>query len=566
MDDAAKVAAGGPAGTGFTDQDEAAKRLADRYQEDGETEGVCAHLVAANSTTLYALVMQNLSAHSRMRLWRDLPPSHRYVAFQFLRPSEASMILDDAEMDVADAEGYIATVPSDLRLDFLQTLSVGAVQKIVHVLHADERAACDMVRQYGADSVGRVMHRVPPGMALVGTTTVDEAVAALSDCQDRAVDPRRSGGILLVRSHDNRLLGWTDLSTLVKLSRGGRVEDLRYAGMDEAVPSTAAGKAAAAGREAAAEKEAAVGLLHAADATSVSVDSPSPPELVAHPVKAGGQGADAVETAPGARTVQSVAFPLVHLLQVDDDTDELLRQYSVTDLSTIPVVDAGGMLLGVVRPRDAVKLLNARVAAASSADTGITSYSKSSVLLLVRKRIIWLLILAALNFGVAAVVGQFEVILAENIVLAAFIPLLAGMGGNIGAQTTGLVISAVASRDIGRMDVMYVLKKEVQVGVYISIILGLVAALMGYIRATGDSKGPVALVLGASMAVVSMLANLLGVFMPFGSLASGQDPAVSSSPLITTAIDVIGISLYLALAQSILHSGSSSGGKPASPA
>ena len=137
-------------------------------------------------------------------------------------------------------------------------------------------------------------------------------------------------------------------------------------------------------------------------------------------------------------------------------------------------------------------------------------------------------------------------------VLAAFLPLLAGLGGNIGAQASGLVIAAVSSRDISRHDHRRVLYKELFVSAVLAVLLGLVTSLMGYLRGTGDSKGGVALVLGSSMAIVCVVSNVLGVIFPFGALAFGIDPAVASTPLITTVIDVLGISIYLGIAAVVL--------------
>ncbi len=123
------------------------------------------------------------------------------------------------------------------------------------------------------------------------------------------------------------------------------------------------------------------------------------------------------------------------------------------------------------------------------------------------------------------------------------------MGGNIGAQAAALIISAVSSRDISPRDWTRVLGKEIKVSFVLSIILGFVVALMGFIR---GKTGELGLVIGLSMAAVAVLANILGTLLPFVALAAGIDPAVSSSPLITTVIDVLGITLYLAFAMVIL--------------
>jgi len=553
------------AGVQAGEKDDAARLLADRASA-GEMRAVCEELMAPwgeqdaealegkrgggkgapssfdlavptshPSFEAFSLVMGHLSSYSRMDMFRALPHHARLVTFTILRPSEQGVVIDEA--DITEAEAYVASLPAESRLDALQCLPHGAVQKVVHSLKADEKAACDFVRCFPEGSVGRLMHRVPPGMALAGSTTVAKAAADVASATvGRGPDPRRTGGIFLIRDSSNALLGWTDAPSIAKVSAGARMDHVRYYGLGE--QATSSWVAADLGKGAApASPETETLKLPAPWAETEAEAEASPP------------------SSSSQQTLANIAFPLVHVLRVDDDADELLRQFGVADYACLPVVDAGGVLLGVVRPRDAVRVLNARYAAllsASSTDTGITSYSKSSVVLLIRKRIVWLLILAALNFGVAAVVGQFEETLSKNLVLAGFIPLLAGMGGNIGAQATGLIISAVSSRDVARTDYLRVLKKELYVGFWLAIILGLICSVMGYIRAEEGSKGGIALVLGVSMAIVALISNVLGVLMPFGSLAVGQDPAVSSSPLITTIIDVVGISLYLVLAAVIL--------------
>jgi Mg/Co/Ni transporter MgtE len=449
-----------------------------------------------------------------MDVFNALSPALRVGAFSFLRPSEKSLIILNAS--IGDAEAYVLALPAAERLDAIQTIS--GIEKVLHVLTAEEKTACDLRRQYPKNSVGAIMHRVPDGSTLLSSLTVREAVAELSRGSTRVADPRRLGGIFLVRDGENRLLGWTEAVTLLKINAGVAPADAQSradGAAADGAPRTGAGAAAA---EAAAAALAAVAARPQQD--------------------------------PANFLLLSVLQPLVHVLRVADDTDELLRQALIATVPLLPVVDADGLLVGVIRPRDAHTLMQTRIAFLSSGDGD--SYSKSSVLFLVRKRIVWLLILAVLNFGVAAVVGSFEATLEKNLVLAGFIPLLAGMGGNIGAQASGLVIAAVSSRDISRHDHRRVLKKETLVSFVLAGILLLVTALMGYLRGTDANKGGIALVLGSSMAVVCVVSNLLGVIFPFAALAFGIDPAVASTPLITTVIDVLGISIYLGIAVVVL--------------
>ena len=109
----------------------------------------------------------------------------------------------------------------------------------------------------------------------------------------------------------------------------------------------------------------------------------------------------------------------------------------------------------------------------------------------------------------------------------------------------------LSSRDISPRDVPRILIKETIVGIALSIILGVVTGIMGYIRGVNNKPG-VAQTLGFSMVAIAIISNYLGAIFPFGAIAVGVDPAVSSSPLITTVIDVLGISIYLFIAKGIL--------------
>ena len=522
--------------TGAGDDD--AELLAQRFEAGSKAE-IVALICARNSQELLGLVMGHLSSYGRLDLFRPLPIEWRISAFVFLRPSEQSIIVE--ESDAADNDDYIENLPAEIRLDTLMGMSQGAVVKVSHLLSQSEKEACDLKRGYPVDSVGRIMHHVPTGMALLSTITVGQALEAVGSLNRVAVDPKRSGGVLFVRTSQNKLVGWTDSTALLRLANGMSAHDASYYGKD-AVAQVAATKKTIGDSN--------TDTLSSASSSSSSSSSSIPLSNAAESPRST-KAATPINIEASNRILADVAFPFLHVLQTTDNTDELLRQYSVSDNATLPVVDAEGILLGVVRARDSIKLLNARIATISAGDSGIHSYSKASPMLLVQKRLFWLFVLAALNFGVAAVVASFEEVISSNLVLAGFIPLLAGMGGNIGAQSSGLVIAGVSSRDISPRDVPRILVKETIVGIALSVILGVVTGIMGYIRGVNNKPG-VAQTLGFSMVVIAIISNYLGAIFPFAAIAVGVDPAVSSSPLITTVIDVLGISIYLFIAKAIL--------------
>lgn len=518
--------------TGAGDDD--AEVLAQRFEAGSKAE-IVALICSRNSQELLGLVMGHLSSYGRLDLFRPLPIEWRISAFVFLRPSEQSIIVE--ESDAADNDDYIENLPAEIRLDTLMGMSQGAVVKVSHLLSQSEKEACDLKRGYPVDSVGRIMHHVPTGMALLSTITVGQALEAVGSLNRVAVDPKRSGGVLFVRTSQNKLVGWTDSTALLRLAHGMSAHDASYYGKDAVAQAIASKKVVGDSNP---ESESTAAASSSSTQLSNVAESPRSPKA-----------ATPIDIEASNRILADVAFPFLHVLQTTDNTDELLRQYSVSDNSALPVVDAEGILLGVVRARDSIKLLNARIATISAGDSGIHSYSKASPILLVQKRLFWLFVLAALNFGVAAVVASFEEVISSNLVLAGFIPLLAGMGGNIGAQSSGLVIAGVSSRDISPRDVPRILIKETIVGIALSIILGVVTGIMGYIRGVNNKPG-VAQTLGFSMVAIAIISNYLGAIFPFGAIAVGVDPAVSSSPLITTVIDVLGISIYLFIAKGIL--------------
>jgi Mg/Co/Ni transporter MgtE len=547
-----------PAGEGESE----AALLAARFA-DGAVAEVTSLLCARGSESLLELVMGHLSSYGRMQLFRTLPlprdsagaqVAWRARCFALLRPSEMTVVLLEAE--IADAEAYVGALAPGARMDALMSMSFGAVQRVAHTLGSAERTATDLARAYGTASVGRIMHHLPPEIILLASSSVDEALATLAERHaaklgERDDATRRARGMLLVRDAENRLVGWTDAATLLGLQRAGSSRAAAAGTSAEAVgeqpppkqepapprrPSAAARRlSSAAAAAAAASAGASVGTGAGAMPSEAPAAAQPPPPPQRRPL-----------------LLSEVATPFLSAPKVTDESDELLRQLTVSSHSTLPVVDSDGVLMGLVRHHDAIRVLNERIATISAGDSGIHSYSKASAFLLVKKRLFWLLVLAALNFGVAAVVASFEETISQNLVLAGFIPLLAGMGGNIGAQASGLVIAGTSSRDISSKDIFRVLYKEMFVSSALAGLLGCVTAAMGYIRAHDGSKPEIAATLGCSMMVIAIISNFLGVVFPFAAIAVGVDPAVSSSPLITTVIDVLGISIYLVIARSIL--------------
>ena len=130
-----------------------------------------------------------------------------------------------------------------------------------------------------------------------------------------------------------------------------------------------------------------------------------------------------------------------------------------------------------------------------------------------------------------------------------FIPLLIGSGGNTGAQSATLMVRAIATGDIHLKQWLRTLTKELSVGLSLGTTMGLVAWIFGFFH--GGTQ--IALVVGSSMLIIVIVANSIGAMLPLVLNRLGFDPAVASSPLITSIADVIGLLIYFWIAVSLLQ-------------
>ncbi|KNC81786.1 hypothetical protein SARC_05908 [Sphaeroforma arctica JP610] len=177
------------------------------------------------------------------------------------------------------------------------------------------------------------------------------------------------------------------------------------------------------------------------------------------------------------------------------------------------------------------------------------SYKRISAVHLAGTRILWLSLFLASLALTAVVMESFEHILASQIELAFFVPLMIGHGGNVGGQTVGTVLSALSSQKIKRKDMLSVLLKESISGLLVGCALGFLSAF-----ATSFLMGvsePVSVVVFATLPVLSVTASGLASTLPFLCMYLGLDAAVVSAPLMTTLVDVLGLVSYFMIARGV---------------
>ncbi len=252
------------------------------------------------------------------------------------------------------------------------------------------------------------------------------------------------------------------------------------------------------------------------------------------------------------RTVESAMDCSFVSVSAHEDRELAVDLIGRYDRVALPVVDSEGVLVGIVTIDDLLDVAELeatedfqRVAAIEP--LGVR-YSEATVLRLFRKRVGWLLILVLLALLSSAVIAAFENTLESVIALAFFIPLLIGAGGNTGAQSSTLVIRALATGDLRGSQRLRALAKELGVGLGLGASMGATTALLGLLRGGVE----IGIVVGLTMACIVTIANLIGASLPFLLTRLRLDPAVASSPLIQTLMDAIGLTVYFTIAIVVL--------------
>lgn len=236
-------------------------------------------------------------------------------------------------------------------------------------------------------------------------------------------------------------------------------------------------------------------------------------------------------------------FTLDSFMSSEDAASELSkRRYFAA-----PVVDAEKRLLGVVRAEQLIQGVREDAAEDIQKMFGVGGDEEvfSPISYSLRQRLPWLHVNLATAFMAAAVVAFFEDIIAKITVLAVFLPIVAGQGGNAGAQSLAIVMRGLVMREIPKEKQMQLVMKEALIGTIGGLITGLVTALVAWVWQGNAYFG---VVIGLGMIVNLAVAGLAGASIPLLMRAAGLDPAQCSNILLTTVTDVIGFFAFLGFA------------------
>ena len=235
------------------------------------------------------------------------------------------------------------------------------------------------------------------------------------------------------------------------------------------------------------------------------------------------------------------------------DQEEVARLIQRYDLLALPVVDKEQRLVGVVTVDDVIDIIEQEATEDIYALSGVQAdgdnYFQTNLLTVARKRVVWLFILLLTNSVTASIINSQEDILQQVVALAAFIPLLTGTGGNVGAQSSTVVIRGLNTEEINALGPSQVVWREARAGILLGIILGTIATGWAYWL---QGNFYVAICVGVSLVAIALLASVAGSALPFVFRSLNLDPALMSAPFITTAVDVLGVLIYFNIARFVL--------------
>ena len=241
----------------------------------------------------------------------------------------------------------------------------------------------------------------------------------------------------------------------------------------------------------------------------------------------------------------------VFSVQTDMDQEEVAKLVARYDILAVPVVDGSNRLVGIVTVDDVIDILRKEATEdiLKMAGAGEEFVETKSILKSTRIRLPWLF--ASCMGGIFAffIIGEFESSLSKFTYLAAFIPVIMGMGGNIGTQSSTIVVRGLATGRIHVRDIWSVVLKELTIGVILGLVYGLLIGFVAQFRYSME-----ALALSVSLAVICSMsiAALVGSLVPMGFARINIDPAVATGPLVTTSIDIISVFFYFLIATALL--------------
>jgi magnesium transporter len=239
--------------------------------------------------------------------------------------------------------------------------------------------------------------------------------------------------------------------------------------------------------------------------------------------------------------------PERHVVQATDDQEEVARRFERYNLVAAPVVDTNDRIVGVMTFDDIVDVIEQEAEEDIMALGGVKGEEElsDSVWTIAKSRFNWLLVNLATAFLASAVLGAFEGELQKMVALAVLAPIVASQGGNATTQTMTIAVRALATRELSSSNASRVIMRELMVGLLNGIAFAVITGVAAYAWFKVPGLG---IVIGLAMICNLVAAALGGILIPLALHRLGRDPAVASSPFVTTVTDVVGFFSFLGIA------------------
>tara|TARA_B100000809_G_scaffold252838_2_gene288052 strand:+ start:41130 stop:42482 length:1353 start_codon:yes stop_codon:yes gene_type:complete len=248
--------------------------------------------------------------------------------------------------------------------------------------------------------------------------------------------------------------------------------------------------------------------------------------------------------------VKEVYNPKITYVRADEKDEDVAITMQKYDLFVVPVIDEMDRLIGQITLDDVVDVIREEADKDYQMAAGITDdvEADDSILQLTKARLPWLVLGLFGGLGAAFIMGGFEEALERFPMLFMFTPLIAAMAGNVGVQSSAIIVQGLASNNI-KGSLWNRLLKEVGLSLVNGVVLALLVLLYGFIQ---DFDITVNYVIASSLIIVIIMAALVGTFIPILLDKRGIDPALATGPFITTINDIFGILIYFMIAKMML--------------
>jgi len=262
----------------------------------------------------------------------------------------------------------------------------------------------------------------------------------------------------------------------------------------------------------------------------------------------------ALATTPADTILKNIMVKRVHTVRPETDQEEVAQIVAQYNYLAVPVLDEDDQLLGIVTVDDVVDVIREE---ATEDFLQMAGAGKDREILLksswenARARLPWLFASWIGGIFAASIIGTFEHMLESMIALAAFIPVIIGMGGNIGTQSSTIIVRGIATGRIEIGSELKVLLKEVRVGIILGALYGLLLGAFAKLRFI-DADPMLGIVVGLSIGCSMLIAVAVGTFIPMFLRKVDIDPAIATGPFVTTSIDILGVLFYFVIAEYFL--------------